>query len=45
MPYKCEECDFIGVKINHIIEKRLCKDCLLSNKYKLICKSEIKKKI
>lgn len=44
MPYKCEECDFIGVKINHIIEKRLCKECLLSNKYKLICKSEIKKK-
>jgi hypothetical protein len=44
MPYKCEECDFIGVKINHIIEKRLCKSCLLSNKYKLICKSEIKKK-
>jgi hypothetical protein len=43
MPYKCEECDFVGVKINHIIEKRLCKDCLLSNKYKLICKSEVKK--
>jgi len=44
MPYKCEECDFIGVKINHIIEKRLCKVCLLSNKYKLICKSDVKKK-
>jgi hypothetical protein len=43
MPYKCEECGFVGVKINHIIEKRLCKDCLLSNKYKLICKSEVKK--
>jgi hypothetical protein len=44
MPYTCEECNFVGVKINHIIEKRLCKECLLSNKYKLICKSEIKKK-
>ncbi len=43
MPYKCEECGFLGVKINHIIKKRLCRNCLLSNKYKLICKSDIKK--
>ena len=42
MPYNCEECNVIGAKLNNLVEKRLCKDCLLSDKYILICKSMVK---
>jgi hypothetical protein len=42
MPYNCEECNVIGAKLNNLIEKRLCKDCLISDKYRMICKSEVK---
>ncbi len=44
MPYKCEECQQLGARLNHIFEKRLCVNCLSSNKYKLICKSEVLKR-
>ena len=42
MPYNCEECNIIGAKLNNLVEKRLCKDCLTSDKYILICKSMVK---
>ena len=42
MPYNCEECNVIGAKLNNLVEKRLCKDCLSSDKYNLICKSMVK---
>jgi hypothetical protein len=42
MPYNCEECNVIGAKLNNLVEKRLCKDCLTSDKYILICKSMVK---
>jgi len=42
MPYNCEECNVIGAKLNNLVEKRLCKDCLTSDKYNLICKSMVK---
>jgi hypothetical protein len=42
MPYNCEECNIIGAKLNNLVEKRLCKDCLISDKYRMICKSEVK---
>ena len=44
MPYNCEECNVIGAKLNNLVEKRLCKDCLLSDNYILICKSMVKSK-
>jgi len=44
MPYNCEECNVIGAKLNNLVEKRLCKDCLTSDKYILICKSMVKSK-
>ena len=44
MPYNCEECNVIGAKLNNLIEKRLCKDCLKSDNYILICKSMVKSK-
>jgi hypothetical protein len=42
MPYNCEECNVIGAKLNNLVEKRLCRDCLISDKYRMICKSEVK---
>lgn len=42
MPYNCEECNVIGAKLNNLVEKRLCKDCLKSDNYILICKSMVK---
>ena len=42
MPYNCEECNVVGAKLNNLVEKRLCKDCLTSDKYILICKSMVK---
>ena len=44
MPYNCEECNVIGAKLNNLVEKRLCKDCLKSDDYILICKSMVKSK-
>jgi len=44
MPYNCEECNVIGAKLNNLVEKRLCKDCLKSDNYILICKSMVKSK-
>ena len=44
MPYNCEECNVIGDKLNNLVEKRLCKDCLKSDNYILICKSMVKSK-
>jgi hypothetical protein len=44
MPYNCEECNIIGAKLNNLVEKRLCKDCLKSDNYILICKSMVKSK-
>jgi hypothetical protein len=42
MPYNCEECNVIGAKLNNLVEKRLCRDCLISDKYRMICKSDVK---
>ena len=44
MPYNCEECNVIGAKLNNLVEKRLCRDCLKSDNYILICKSMVKSK-
>jgi hypothetical protein len=44
MPYNCEECNVIGAKLNNLVEKRLCRDCLISDNYILICKSMVKSK-
>ena len=44
MPYNCEECNVIGAKLNNLVEKRLCKDCLKSDNYILICKSMVRSK-
>lgn len=44
MPYNCEECNIIGAKLNNLVEKRLCRDCLISDNYILICKSMVKSK-
>ena len=42
MPFNCEECNVIGAKLNNLVEKRLCRDCLISDKYRMICKSDVK---
>lgn len=44
MPFYCEECNIKGARLNNIIQKRLCKNCLHTDNYKLICKSEVIKK-